>query len=272
MAQPPGPCWQRILRPARLSPVLLRGACVARWRLADGAWGGRAARWAACPCLAGGRWRAGRRACAAAAAARRACSAAAAAAQLADAPAAAPPVPPPGPPVAHVQAACDYTLLAACVAELQARWVPAKVDQAVLGSATTLHLRLRAEAAAPAPPPTPAPPAAAAPAPPAPPAPPAAKSGKVKKRGFLAARAAAPAAERAAPAAAPEARAAPAAPPAAPAASAWLALSWHTWAARLCVGAPPGRGDAAEAFGFGSQARRPGPPRIVRRVQCGRPA
>ena len=243
MLQPPSAGWQSMLQPLRLSPMLAAGRCSAGWRFAQQpACGCSASPCAARPGAAAAGWAPSRLVCTCAAAAR-----------LADAPAAvAPPSPPRAQPAGHSQPACDYTLLAACVAQLQQeRWVPAKVDQAVLGSATTLYLRLRAEAAAPArTPPATAP--AHAPAP-ATPTQAGGKSGKVKKRAHL---------HSAPPAHAPAPDAAPAEPAPGPAAgqapevaSGWLALSWHTWAARLCIGSPPSRGNAAEAFAFGAQAR-----------------
>ena len=247
MFQPHSAGWQSMLQPLRLSPALAAGRCSVSWRFmrAMPAWDCDVPAWAARPGTAAAGWAPSRLVCTCAAAA-----------ELADAPvAAAPPSLRRAEPAACIQPACDYTLLAACVRELQERWVPAKVDQAVLGSATTLYLRLRAEAAAPAG----TPPAAAPAAPPAHAAlaQPAAKSGKLKKRAYTASL------QGATPAPAREPDAAPAEPARGSAAgqapeiaSAWLCASWHTWAARLCIGSPPGRGAASEAFSFGAQARR----------------
>ena len=254
MVKSPGAGWQNIvLRPMRLSPVLTRGNCLcaAHWRLAQAthAWPGGELHSAASPHLAAAGFRPSQLLCRS--------LASASVAQQADAlPAVAALGPARARPAAYGQPACDYTLLAACVRELQERWIPAKVDQAVLGSPTTLYLRLRSGAAAPAPPSTPPHAAPGAVAALVATVQPASKSGKLKKKDFLAGRAP-PAAEEQAAASwdvGPPERAAPATP-LPEFASGWLALSWHTWAARICVGSAPSRGDAAEAFSFGAQVR-----------------
>ena len=254
MVKSPGAGWQNIvLRPMRLSPVLTRGNCLcaAHWRLAQAthAWPGGELHSAASPHLAAAGFRPSQLLCRS--------LASASVAQQADAlPAVAALGPPRARPAAYGQPACDYTLLAACVRELQERWIPAKVDQAVLGSPTTLYLRLRSGAAAPAPPSTPPRAAPGAVAALVATVQPASKSGKLKKKDFLAGRAP-PAAEEQAAASSdigPPERAAPATP-LPEVASGWLALSWHTWAARICIGSSPSRGDAAEAFSFGAQVR-----------------
>ncbi len=150
MFNPPGAGWQSILRPVRLSPVLDRGSCLcaAQWQVAQAthAWHGGTLHSAASPHLAAAGCRPSRLLCRSLASAP--------VTQQADAPPAVAALgPPKALPAAYGQPACDYTLLAACVRELQERWIPAKVDQAVLGSPTTLYLRLRNGAALPPPPP-----------------------------------------------------------------------------------------------------------------------
>jgi hypothetical protein len=138
---------------------------------------------------------------------------------------------PRGPAVRGGRQTLDYTALAACVQELQAQWVPSKVEEvrAWGGASGRWGWRLPLPGHRAPPPKDPAPQIPQRPTPPPPPPPPPKKV--VQPDAYtLSLRLRTPSAQG------------------------WLHLSWHPTAARLAVGGPPARGAASEAFSFADAA------------------